>query len=54
MAAVLALALAMTGCAVPAKREVVVLDGVEIRVEIAEKPGDRSRGLQDHEPLAPG
>ncbi|MDP2299901.1 MAG: DUF192 domain-containing protein [Coriobacteriia bacterium] len=54
VSAVLALSLVTTGCAAPAERAVVALDGIEIRVEIAEKPGDRSRGLQGHEPLAPG
>lgn len=54
VAAVLVLSMVMTGCAMSAERAVVVLDGIEVRVEIAENPGDRSRGLQDHEPLAPG
>lgn len=32
----------------------MTLGGVEVRVEIAREEAERSRGLQDHEPLAPG
>lgn len=54
-AAVLLLPGAVTGCAQPTAGPVsITLGGVPVDVEIVDDPAGRSRGLQDHEPLAPG
>lgn len=54
-AALALLAGAVTGCASRRPEPVTVaFDGVLVRVEVADDPVERSRGLQDHEPLTPG
>lgn len=51
--ALVLLTCAVTGC-VPARETVVTLDGIEVRVEIADDPSERSRGLQGYDPLPAG
>jgi uncharacterized membrane protein (UPF0127 family) len=59
LATVLAM-FALTGCGVGAApgadvaRQTVTLDGVPVEVEIADSSAERSLGLQEHQPLAPG
>lgn len=44
---------ALSGCA-PMRETLVTLDGIEVQVEVADNPAERSRGLQGHDQLVAG
>ena len=56
LAAVLLAAGLVAGCAPEPEpaRVAITLGGAQVSVEIADDDAERGRGLQDHEPLAPG
>ena len=56
LAAVLLAAGLVAGCASEPEpaRVAITLGGAQVSVEIADDDAERGRGLQDHEPLAPG